>query len=85
MRVALERVASVSRPHTNNMIAKVKFRFYTSLEESKLFSEVRQEMVSCEESHSWILPDLLLTKLFKPKLQVKQSIFRFWRDIEIFQ
>ena len=83
----MERVASVSRPHTNHIIAKVKFRFFTSLEESKLFSEVRQEMVSCEERHSWILPDLLLTKLFKPKLQVRQSrnIFRFWRDLEIFQ
>ena len=68
--ISLDRVGSVIKPHTDTIIAKLKFRFFTAHEECKLFSEMRQEMVSSEESHSWTLSDLQLNKLLRPKLQV---------------
>ena len=70
VRISLVRVRSESRPHTNNMLAKVRYRFFTGHGETKLFSELKQEMLCCEESHSRWLPDLQLGQLFRVNLQV---------------
>ena len=64
------RLSSVCRPHTDGLLAKIKYRFFTGEGEAKLFSETRQEMMGSEESHSVWLPDLQLTNLFRANLQV---------------
>ena len=70
VRISLVREESDSQPHTNKMLARVKYRFFTGHGETKLFSELRQEMVGTEESPSGWRPDLQLSKLFRASLQV---------------
>ena len=78
VRISLVREERDSEPHTNAMLAKIKYRFFTGHGESKLFSELRQEMVGTEESPSVWRPDLQISKLFRANLQVNI----FTRNIE---
>ena len=70
VRISLMREETDSQPHTNKMLAKIKYRFFTGHGETKLFSELRQEMVATEESPTGWRPDLQLSKLFRASLQV---------------
>ena len=71
VRISLVREEMDSEAHTNTMLAKIKYRFFTGHGETKLFSELRQEMVATEESQSGWRPDLQISKLFRASLQVK--------------
>ena len=70
VRISLVREERDSEAHTNTMLAKIKYRFFTGHGETKLFSELRQEMVATEESPSGWRPDLQISKLFRANLQV---------------
>ena len=70
VRISLVREERDSEASTNTMLAKIKYRFFTGHGETKLFSELRQEMVATEESPSGWRPDLQISKLFRASLQV---------------
>ena len=59
-----------TRQHTNTMLSKLRYRFFTGQGESKSFTDMRQEMLTCgEKGASWI-PPIKISQLFKDNLQV---------------
>ena len=80
VRISLVREERDSEPHTNMMLAKIKYRFFTGHGETKLFSELRQEMVATEESPTGWRPDLQLSKLFRASLQVDTFFVKIIKD-----
>ena len=62
--------AKTTKHHTNTMLSKLRYRFFTGQGESKSFTDMRQEMLACgEKGASWI-PAIKISELFKANLQV---------------
>ena len=73
VRISLVREERDSEADTNSLLARIKYRFFTGHGESKLFSELRQEMVATEESPCGWRPDLQISKLFRASLRVNNG------------
>ena len=59
-----------TKHHSNSMLSKLRYRFFTGQGESKSFTDMRQEMLACgEEGAKWV-PAIKISELFRTNLQV---------------
>ena len=63
-----------TQQHTNKMLSRLRYRFFTGQGEFKSFTDMRQEMLGCgDRGASWI-PAVKMQQLFKDNLQVGNGI-----------
>ena len=59
-----------TKQHTNTMLSKLRYRFFTGQGESKSFTDMRQEMLACEERGASWIPAIRISELFRANIQV---------------
>ena len=62
-----------TKHHTNTMLAKLRYRFFTGQGDSKSFTDMRQEMLACEEEGEKWVPAIKIAELFRTNLQVRET------------
>ena len=62
-----------TKRHTNTMLAKLRYRFFTGQGDSKSFTDMRQEMLACEEEGEKWVPTIKIAELFRTNLQVRET------------
>jgi hypothetical protein len=60
-----------TKHHTNTMLAKLRYRFFTGQNHYKSFTNMRQEMLACEEEGEKCMPAIKISELFRTNLQVR--------------
>ena len=60
-----------TKQHTDTMLAKIRYRFFTGQGDYKSFNDPSQEVFACEEEGSKWVPAIRISELFRTNLQVR--------------